>query len=138
MMPSTDISNSNGSSTSIRSLEEAKNRNPGSVGTPSKGSHETVRRLLTRQRVDGIRKPYCTPAWKSELSALGGKVAAKHRKKERTTEEKPRMIGDAIRDDLTDAISAFVTQVLLYYCAYLQLIVGTAQLAMVGALCFYV
>lgn len=137
-MPSAEISNSNRSSTSIGSVEGANNRNPGSVGSPNKGSHGTVRRLLTRQRVDGIRKPYCTPAWKSELSALGGKVAAEHRKKERTTEEKPRMIGDAIRDDLTDAIGAFVTQVILlynyYYWAYLQLIGGTTRLAMVGAL----
>lgn len=115
MMNSSEISSSNGPSTSIGSAEEGDNRKSGHVDSPNEGSHGTVRRLLTRQRVDGIRKPYCTPAWKSELSALGGKVAAEHRKKERTTEEKPRMIGDAIRDDLTDAIRAFVTQV-MYYC----------------------
>lgn len=94
-------------------IEAGNSRNPALAGSPSKGSHGTVRRLLTRQRVDGIRKPYLSPALKSEQSALGGKVAAEHRKRERMTKQKPRMVGDAIRDDLTDAIDAFVSQVLL-------------------------
>lgn len=46
-----------------------------------------------------------------ELMSLGGRINATHRKISKTAGTAPRMISDAIRDDLLDAVNEFVSKV---------------------------
>lgn len=46
-----------------------------------------------------------------ELMSLGGRINATHRKISKTAGTAPRMVSDAIRDDLLDAIVHFVSKV---------------------------
>ena len=48
---------------------------------------------------------------KAELTSLGGRINATHRKICRAAGTAPRMVSDAIRDDLFDAINEFVRKV---------------------------
>ena len=46
-----------------------------------------------------------------ELMSLGGRINATHRKISKTAGTAPRMVSDAVRDDLLDAILDFVSKV---------------------------
>lgn len=58
-----------------------------------------------REGTGGARKQ------KVEQASLGGRINATHRKISKTAGTKPRMISDAIRDDLLDAIYHFLSKV---------------------------
>lgn len=59
---------------------------------------------------EGARMGYVTMAEKLKLNALGGKISATHRRLMKSG-ERPRLLGDAIRDDLTGGIDEFMSQV---------------------------
>lgn len=57
---------------------------------------------------------------KVELTSLGGRINATHRKISKTAGTPPRMISDAVRDDLLDAIDQFVSKVCTAVCRLQQ------------------
>lgn len=72
-------------------------------------SDKPIPELYTKQIFPGNeRKVYASSTETRMSSALGGHVTAKNKR----MGERPRMVGHAIRDDLTDGINQFVSQVL--------------------------
>lgn len=65
----------------------------------------------------GVSGGDSTPKQKKvELMSLGGRINATHRKISKAAGTAPRMVSDAVRDDLLDAIDEFLSKVCGLWC----------------------